>query len=137
MASLPPVTFADARDELLAKSANKQQNALNHFNHFLKSHCIQIGVAVTDAASIPCHGLPKKTSKKDIAAFWGKPIGSFFSHMGTEARIKCAPNGNRLACQSATQHCSSMKVFFTGKFRCETPIPVFQQDEWKKLREKL
>ena len=57
--------------------------------------------------------------------------------MGAEARIKCDPSGNCLAHQSATQCCSSVKVFFTSGFRHETPIPVFQADEWKKLREKL
>lgn len=33
--------------------------------------------------------------------------------------------------------CLSVKVFFATKFKKEAPIPVFQEDQWKKVRVKL
>ena len=113
----PALVFADARDEQLAKSQSKQQNALTHFNHFLKSHCVQINVPPVTTDSIPYHGLgtPKKPAKKTIFEFWGKLMGSFFCCPGTEARIKCDPKGNCLAHQSATQCASSVEGFFLSE----------------------
>jgi hypothetical protein len=64
-------------------------------------------------------------------------IGAFITYMGTDARIRCDPTGNRLAYQSATQYCSSVKAFFTNKFRNEPSIPIFQDQQWKQLRDKL
>ncbi|CAB9503235.1 expressed unknown protein [Seminavis robusta] len=133
------IAFADAQDELLAKSANKQQNALNHFDHFLKTYCVQISVPLATAASIPYEGLKgeEPRSPKSINEFWGKMIGAFFTYMGTEARIYCSPKGRRLAYQSATQYCSSVKLYFISRFRYDPPISVFSIDQWKRLREKL
>lgn len=41
-----------AFDDLLASSADKQSNALAHFNFFLKSYCVQIGIIIVEASSL-------------------------------------------------------------------------------------
>lgn len=122
---------ADARDDELASAAGKQRLALAHFSFFLEGYCDQIGV--TDATEIPYHGIPKHRSNKAAFEFWDK-IGAFFTYMGRDARIQCDLKLPILVYQTATQYCSSVKVYYTNKFRKETPIPVFQADNWKKLR---
>jgi len=52
-------------------------------------------------------------------------------------RSGCNPKGQRLSLNTADGYCSSVKVFFTNKFRNEEPIPAFQKTQWAKLREKL
>jgi hypothetical protein len=131
------IFYGDARDDPLASSADKQSNALAHFNHFLKTYCVQVGISIVEAAAVPYNGIPPQVSNKAIFEFWDKMIGSFFTYMGTSAMCSLNPKGRRLAYQSATQYCSSVKVFFTNKFRNETPIPVFQPEQWKKLRDNL
>ena len=44
-----PVFYADARDDLNASAANKERLALNHFNFFLKTYCVQIGINIVEA----------------------------------------------------------------------------------------
>jgi hypothetical protein len=127
------VFYGDARDDLLASSSNKQSNALGHFNYFLKTYCVQIGIDIISASVVPYHGIPCQSTPKTIFEFWDKMIGAFFTYMGTSAMCSCNPKGRRLAFLSAQQYCSSVKVFFINKFRNETPIPVFQTDQWKKL----
>jgi hypothetical protein len=123
------IFYGDARDDPLVSTANKQSNALGHFNYFLKTYCVQIGINIIEAAAIPYHGNPCQESNKAISEFWDKMIGAFFSYMGTSAMCNLNPKGRRLAFQSATGYCSSVKVFFTDKFRNETPIPVFQPEQ--------
>lgn len=81
--------------------------------------------------------MPKKPSNKAAFEFWDKMMGAFFTCMGTDARIRCNLKGNRLAHQSTTQCCCSAKACFASKFRNEPDIPVFQPEQWKKLRDKL
>ena len=87
----PPDFFVDARDDLLLKSSEKQKNALNHFNCFLKKCCLQIGIMAVEAAAIPFQGIPRKSSNKLVFEFWDKMIGAFVTHMATSARIGCNP----------------------------------------------
>lgn len=125
--------YADARDDLLASAADKQSNALAHFNYFLKTYCVQIGIKIIEADAIPYHGIPPKRSKKAVFQFWDMMMGAFFTCMGTSAMCHLNPKGRRPAHQSATQHCSSVKVCFTNKFMNKPAIPVFQPEQWKKL----
>lgn len=137
MATAPSTFYADAHDENLGKKNEKEKLALNHFNFFLKTYCVQIGIKLVEAAAIPFHGLPRQKSNKKIFAWWSSLIGCFITYMGTNAKIKCDPKANRLAFGSADQYCSSVKVYFENKFRNEASIPVFQPDSWKKLKAKL
>ena len=134
-----PTYYEHALDDLLISSSGKQSKALAHFNYFLESYCRQIGVNVVKAEEIPYRGItdePNPTNKA-IYEFWDNMIGAFFTYMGTAAMCNLNPKGRRLAYQSATQYCSSVKVYFTNRFRIETPIPVFHEHHWKKLRENL
>jgi hypothetical protein len=40
------VFYTDARDDLNASAANKERQPLSHFNHFIKTYCVQIGINV-------------------------------------------------------------------------------------------
>ena len=64
-------------------------------------------------------------------------IGAFVTYMGNHAKIGCDPEADRLKRGSAAQYCSSVKGFFTNKFRNEPEITVFQDKQWKKLMTKL
>lgn len=133
----PTVFYRAAQDGLLASAADKQKSALTHFNYFLLSYCVQIGVPVATAADIPYHGLgTRKKNNKSIFEFWDSAIGSFITYMGN-ARQGCNPQGDRIAQSTAEGYCASVKGFFTTKFRLETPIPVFQPEQWRQLRNKL
>jgi hypothetical protein len=85
-----PVFYADARDDLNASAANKQSNALAHFDFFLKTYCVQIGINIVEAAAIPYHGIPRKSSNKPVLEFWDLMIGAFITYMGNHARIGCS-----------------------------------------------
>jgi len=132
-----PVFYPDARDDLNASAANKERLALNHFNYFLKTYCVQIGINVVEAVAIPYHGIPRKSSNKAVFEFWDLMIGAFITYMGNHARIGCNPEAERLKRGSAAQYCSSVKGFFVNKFRNEPVIPVFQDKQWSKLMTKL
>ena len=135
----PPLVYADARDDLNVSAANKERLALNHFNFFLQTYCPQIGIDVVVADDIPYRGLPKKSnrSNKLVFEFWDLMIGAFVTYMGNHAKIGCDPEADRLKRGSAAQYCSSVKGFFTNKFRNEPEITVFQDKQWKKLMTKL
>jgi hypothetical protein len=130
-----PVFYADARDDLNASAANKERLALNHFNHFIKTYCVQIGIDVVAAEAIPYKGTPRKSSNKAILEFWDLMIGAFITYMGNDARIGCNPEAERLKQGSAAQYCSSVKDFFINKFRNE---PDDAEPRWHpKVRELL
>jgi len=131
------VFYADVRDDLNASAASKEKQALNHFNHFLKDYCGQIGIDVVEAASIPYRGIPRKPSNKAVLEFWDLMIGAFITYMGNHARIGCDPEAERLKRGTAAQYCSSVKGFFVNKFRNDPAIPVFQDKQWSKLMTKL
>jgi hypothetical protein len=61
------ILCGDARDDLLALSADKQSNTLAHFNYFLKTYCVQIGINIVEAAAIPYRGIPCKAANKAIS----------------------------------------------------------------------
>jgi len=133
----PSVFCRDARDGLLTSAADKQRKALNHFNCFLKGHCLQIGIDVVEAKDIPYKGTPRKSTNKAVNEFWDKIIGAFITCMGSHARSGCNSNGQRISLNTADGCSSSVKAYFTNKFRTELAIPVFQKQQWAKLREKL
>ena len=116
------VFYGDCRDVGLRHSAEKQRNsAFSHFNHFLKSYCPQIGV---DVQSIPFEGIPKQETNKDIALFWDKMMGAWITYLGTNARLYCKEDNQRLSHQSASNYNSAVKKYFVDKFRGES-LPVF------------
>ena len=119
----------DARDDLLASAADKQSNAIAHFNFFLKTYCIQIGIKIVEAAAIPYNGIPRKSTKKAVFEFWDLMIGAFVTCVGNHAKVGCNPEAERLKQGFAAQCCSSVKGFFTNKFRNEPEISVFQSKQ--------
>ena len=135
-----PTFFEDARDDLNASAANKEKLALNHFNYFLKTYCLQNGVAVVEASSIPYGGLGtgRKPSKKVIFEFWDLMFGAFVTYIGNHAKHGCDPEGERLKRGTATQYSSAARGYFNNKFRNEDSIPVLRDEKvWNKLMTKL
>jgi len=120
------VCCGDSQDDLNASAANKERLALNHFDCFLKGHCVQIGIDIVEADSIPCCRIPRKSSNKLLFEFWDLMIGAFVTYMGNHARHECKPEKPRLEHGTAQQHCSSVRSFFNNKFRNEADIPVLQ-----------
>ncbi|CAB9515191.1 hypothetical protein SEMRO_698_G189350.1 [Seminavis robusta] len=114
------VVYEDARDIKRNSAVEKEGKSLKHFNYFLKDYCKQINVPVVTADKIPYFRLPiKKDINEEEEAvfreahvFWDKMMGAFFIYMGTAARCGCNPKGRRLAYQSATGYCSSVKVYY-------------------------
>jgi len=121
---------------LLTSAANKRKNALKHFDFFLLSYCKQLKIDPVRACQIPYHGIPEQKSQKDISKWWGNMMGSFITYMGKHATAACKPNAPSIA-RSATGYSSSVKVFFTDKFRDEIPIPIFQKPHWGNLQQKI
>ena len=64
-------------------------------------------------------------------------MGSFVTYLGQHARAACNPRGPRIKKSGADGQNSAMKTYFTTKFRNEPPIPIFEKQSWKKLRQKL
>lgn len=123
----------DCRDVGLRHSAEKQRNsAFSHFNHFLKSHCPQIGVDIVDVQSIPFEGIPKQETNKDIALFWDEMMGAWITHLGVDARLCCKADNEGLSPQSASNCNSAVKKHFVDKFRGES-LPAFQPVQWSRF----
>jgi hypothetical protein len=133
----PNIFYRDARDGLLTSAADKEKKALKHFDYFLKGYCTQIGIEVVEAKNIPYSGIPGETFNKAISEWWDSCIGAFVTYMGSHAKSGCNPKGQCLSRTTADGYCSSVKAFFTNKFRTESDIPVFQKMQWGKLRVKL
>ena len=131
------VKCKDVAEERLASATSKQRNALNHFQHFLDDYLPQIGEDVVEAEDIPYKGLslPRRASSKDTNEFWSKMMGCFVDYL-CSANWFNNPN-KKLEFLSADGFFSSVKEYFTTKFRHENPIPVFSNPEWGKLCAKL
>ena len=123
----PNIFYRNARDGLLTSAADKQRKALKHFDQFLKGYCIQIGIKTVQAKDIPYRGTPRRSSNKSIFEFWDALIGAFITYMGSHAKSGCNPKGQHISIKTADGYCSSVKVYFTNKFRTETEILVFQK----------
>jgi len=133
-----PVFYADARGGLLTSAADARRKALKHFNYFLQGHCIQIGINVVKGEDLPYHGIPRKTTEKEISEFWDNIMGAFVTCLGKHARAGCNSEGPRIGRSAAAGCCSAFKNHFaTDVFRTEKPIPVFQKLPFRKLTDKL
>ena len=132
------VIYTDARDDKLASAEKKERLALNHFDHFLKDYCPQIRIDVVEAKDIAYHGIPRQEDKKAVFEWRGKLIGAFITYMGTHATRGHNPGSKRLSKGSADHYTSSsVKNYLEDRFRNEPPIPVLQDQQWSKLKERL
>ena len=135
MASQPK--YKDVAEDRLASATSKQRNALNHFQRFLDDYLPDIGEDVVEAEDIPHKGLglPRRATPEDSSEFWSKMMGCFVDYLSSATHYKDA--NKQLAFSSANGFFSSVKEYFTTKFRHDLPIPVFQNPEWGKSRDKL
>lgn len=131
------VFYHHAQDGMLTSAIQKQRNAIKHFDYFLEGYCRQINIRRVSAEQIPYNGIPHKSDRKDVSKFWDSMMGAFVTYIGSHARQGCDPKKDLVAKNTADGYCSSVKAFFTNKFRHDEEIPVFRKDQWKKLRDKL
>ena len=120
--------YNNAREVRMASATNKQNNALKHFNYFLKDYCVQIGVDVVTAETIAYKGLGSITSQIDTNKFWDEMMGCVVTYLCTAARYRCDPNSTEfLGEPSADGYFSSTDEYFRTKFRHETKVPVIDK----------
>jgi hypothetical protein len=69
---------------------------------------------------------------------WGDMIGNFFSYLHKDAYKYGNPEKGRVMYNTATGYASSVKVYYTDKFRnCGPELNVFSLTKWRELRNKL
>ena len=123
-----------ARNGLLSSADDKQSKALKHFDHWC---CKRHGIDTVQVADISCRGVPPQESDEAVNEFWDIFSGSFVTCMGTDARAGCKATRARIGRNTAEGCFSSVKVHLENRFRTKRPLLVFQDEHWKKLREKL
>ena len=65
-------------------------------------------------------------------------IGNIFSYLHKDAYKYGDPERARISYETATGYASSVKVYFTNKFRnCGPELNVFSSAKWRELRNKL
>lgn len=133
------VFYDHAGEKLLSSAGDSERKALKHFDYFFGNWCKQERITTSLRGSdIPYRGIPdEEKSEKEIFEFWDKMIGSFITYMGKHARHRCNPKGDRLSMNSIDSYSSAVKMYFSRKFRTETPIPIFCQENWSQMRERL
>jgi hypothetical protein len=113
----------------------KENSALFHMGIFLKSYLLEKNVPHVEAAHL-CYTGTGRRGMND--AFWDDMIGCFFTYLGTAAMKMGNPVNGRISYSSATGYASSVKTYFTMKFRGQQDsVPVFQRDVWRTYRLQL
>ena len=126
------LTFIDVRDDKLNSAKEKEKNALKHLNYFMKHHAKQRKYTFVRAQELDFEATEQNN------AWWDDMIGCFFTYLSLHARCYCDPDKERISYNSASGYASSVKSYFSNKFRTRVnEIPVFQTERWKALRVKL
>ena len=121
--------FKDLRDDPLNSAKEKEKNALKHLNYFLKHYATQRG-----ESHIKAEELEFEATDENIA-WWDDMIGCFFTYLAKNARRYCDPDKDRVAYNTATGYASSIKAYYSNKFRTQKDeIPIFKDSRWKGLR---
>lgn len=131
-AETAPLIYKDCRDVLLASASSKESSALFHMNIFLKRYASQTNQPFVAAEQLSYGGF-----NNTGYTWWDKMFGAFFTYLGTDAMIRGDPKFGRLAHGSSDGYASSLKVYFSNKFRSLPEIPVFTTERWRVLRAKL
>ena len=124
--------FTDVRDDKLNSAKEKEKNALKHFNYFMMHHAKQKGLDFVKADD-----LAFEATESNIG-WWDDTIGCFFTYLAKYACHRCDPTRERISYNTATQYASSVKAYYSNKFRLQKhSIPVFEDRRWKALRVRL
>lgn len=122
--------------------SNKTPSALKHFNYFLKVYCDKRypnwEPKITSADQLSYRGLdgvvPFDNSPNPHQTWWSELIGSFFNYLSYHAHKYCNPEKALLGEESAAGYASAVKSYFVNRFRNEQPLLVFNDPEWRSLR---
>ena len=120
-------------DENRGNSAkDKKDNALKHLNFFLKHYSRQKSYQFVKAEELEFE------ATEEHIGWWDDMIGCFFAYLAKQACCNCDPSKERIAYNTATGYASSVKAYYSNKFRTrQQEIPVFQTNRWKALRARL
>jgi len=131
--------FFDVRDTAESSAKKKINMALKHLNIFLKDYLVQVkATKVADAAELPYSGFECNPPFESKDAFWDDLMGCFFDYLALHAYVGGKSEKGRLSYSSATGYASSIKSFYTNKFRKLGPeLRVFTESCWRCLRNKL
>lgn len=109
------VFFGDIRDE--SKRGNsakeKKNNALKHLNFFLKKYSEQKRQPFVRAEDLNFQ------ATEEMIRWWDDMIGCFFSYLAKHAYDRFDSDKKRLAYNTATGYASSVKAYYTNKFRTQ------------------
>ena len=124
--------FTDVRDDKLNSAKEKEKNALKHFNYFLMHHAKQ-----RETKFVVAEDLAFEATESNIG-WWDDAIGCFFTYLAKYACHRCDLTKDRISYNTATQYASSVKAYYSNKFRLQKhSIPVFEDRRWKALRVRL
>lgn len=134
------LAYRDIRDN--NSRSNKTPAALKQFNVFLKGYCERKHHSAHTAEQLPYCGLATIhdvdfANPQPHQSWWNDLIGNFFNYLAFEAKNYRTKDKDLLGYESATGYASAVKSYFTNKFRDETPLVVFQDANWRKLRNLL
>ena len=130
--------LCDIRHEHLASSESNSANALKHLDFFLASYCKKIKAPPIQSRQLTYHGTKTSGTYAEANVWWDDMIGFFFSYLHKDAYKYGDPEKGRIGYETATGYASSVKVFYTNKFRsCGPELNVFSPTKWRELRNKL
>jgi hypothetical protein len=131
-------SYVDIRLDNLASSDTKTSNTLKHLDIFLVSYCKKIKAPYINGCDLTYYGVKTSGTIIDANMWWDDMIGSFFSYLHKDAYKYGDPEKGRVSYETATGYASSVKVYFTNKFRHIGPeFNVFGTTKWRVLRNKL
>jgi len=130
--------LCDIRTVNFASWESKAFNALKHLDTFLGSYLKKIGVPHTSCSRLTCCGIKTSGTFEEANRWWDDMIGNFFSYLHKNAYKRCDPLQGRISYETATGYASSVKAYFTEKFRNDGPqLNVFVSTRWRALRNRL
>jgi hypothetical protein len=129
----------DIRSVHLASCDSKLWNALKHLDFFLAGYLEKIKSPIINSRHLTYYGGVKTSGTSEEAnEWWDNMIGNLFSYLYKDAYKYGDPDKDRISYETATGYASSIKVFYTNKFRtCGPELNVFGPTKWRELRNKL
>lgn len=113
--------YENILDNKTNSKEGKEDNALKHFDYYMQVHR---KLRVTH----------KDLEIQDITS---DLIGGFITYLWKDAHVYRNPNKGFLKYESATGYASSVKAYFTNKFREHACPPALQDTSWKPMRQDL
>ena len=134
------IVIKNILDNQRASAKRKEDCALAHLKYFINEYF---------SDKMP----PNYTKKVDIEPrtfictgkseegmnfrWWDSMIGSFVGYLSVAATTARRVGQKRLCYESASGYASSVKAYYTRKFRNDAEIPIFKEESWRNCRFQL